>query len=141
MSAAARAPPPPPPPPSPPPPPPWRGIDSLPTELFLDIIQYLRPEDYASLALAIYPVLGWHGLAPPITDIFFNRIANSHTMPTMSVGTWPLPTELTDMVLHYLAPTDIIALLFSNRNLLERYVPIMPPETRVLLRRWMILWR
>ncbi|KAE8825449.1 hypothetical protein PTNB73_08449 [Pyrenophora teres f. teres] len=75
MSAAAGAPPPPPPPPGPPDPPDDSNpFEKLPAELLLMIYEYAGSRSLPNLALAIYPTLQRHNLAPVLTIDTFIRI-------------------------------------------------------------------
>lgn len=120
----------------PPPPPPPRGsyLGLLPTELFLEIIQYLNCKDYTSFALGLYPLLQRHGLVPPLTTDIYNRITRQKPPPpNVAPAPWPLPLELTELTLRELEPADRIAFIFSHRDIFTRYLPELTPETRMRL--------
>lgn len=120
--------------PPPPPPAPGKNFHSLPAELLLGVIQYLQSDDYVAFALALYPVLRHHGLVPPLTVDIYHRITRERPSPPGSIPSyWPLPTELTEEILHYLEPADQIALLFSHRHLFSRYLPDLSEETKMRL--------
>ncbi|KAF2003029.1 hypothetical protein P154DRAFT_520383 [Amniculicola lignicola CBS 123094] len=124
--SAAGAPPPPPPPPS------HINFDDLPAELFLDIIQYLHVSDYVSFALAIYPILQRHGLAPPLTEDIYRRIMDQRLDEPPDVEAFlRLPIELMEEIMTYLQPTDRIAMLFAHRSLFLRYLPDFSNETKI----------
>ena len=122
-----------------PPPPPQRPtcMHDLPAELFVEIIRYLHhPEDYASLALSHYPILAQHGLVPVLSELILSQIRN-HSRPLLATRIGHLPTELTNMILWYLGPREVITLIFSDSRLLCRYVRLpISPETVRLFERW-----
>lgn len=120
-----------------PPPPPLRGLTNLPTELLLCIIQYLRTEDYVSLALAIYPTLRRHGLVPPLTNGDCRRLIRYPSLPSPGpVFVWPLPMELIQEIIEFMEPTDVIAFIFSHRELAVRFMAPMSLSTQIRLRLW-----
>ncbi|KAF2182699.1 hypothetical protein K469DRAFT_218378 [Zopfia rhizophila CBS 207.26] len=117
--------------PPPPPPPPRGSLDNLPAELLLDIIRYLHSEEYATFALALYPLLRRHGLVPALTKETYLRITRQRPPPSSKTGSyWRLPVEMTDEIMRYLEPADMIAFLFSNRELFLRYLPELSKDTK-----------
>lgn len=146
MSAAAG------PPPPPPPPPPNNSFASLPTELLLNVIRFLRTDDYVAFALAIYPILQFHGLVPPLTLDIYRRItqnpcicAHAKAPDQDAQGShqrlprWGrrrnqcLPIELNDEIMEYLEPADRIAWLFSHWEMFREYIPTLSEETKLSL--------
>lgn len=134
MSQAAGAPPPPPPPPGP-----KKNFDDLPTELLLNIIRFLQINDYVKFTLAIYPILEYHGLVPPLTVDIFHRITRQQPPTPNTRGPddkgsgsnlGRLPVELNDQIMDYLEPADRIAYLFSHRELFWRYFPALSEQTK-----------
>ncbi|KAH7118019.1 hypothetical protein B0J11DRAFT_98603 [Dendryphion nanum] len=127
----------------PPPPPPYpigKGFQDLPAELLLDIIQYMRPRQWLSLALTIYPVFRRHGLAPALTEQSYFRIVSSGASDvsksrSISPLLGNLPLELLDEVTNYLEPADIIAVILAHRGLLA-YLPQLSNATRKRLWKW-----
>lgn len=131
MSLAGAPPPPPPPPPPPHPPQLGQSFDSLPAELLLSIIQYLHKEDYVGFALAIYPILQQHGLVPPLTaDVYFRITQPRSTLVGTPSVFRRVPNELIDLIMRHLEPADVIAFLFSHRDLFLRYLPALSKRTR-----------
>jgi hypothetical protein len=138
LAAGAGAPPPPPPPPT------GKALHDIPAELLLSIIQYLDTCEYVSFALAVYPLLHRHGLVPPLTIDIYHRITRQRPPPRETAYAeslppprehrgWPFPLELTELIISYLEPADIIALLFSQRHLSLCYLPKLTEETRTRL--------
>jgi hypothetical protein len=118
----------------PPPPPPHRNIDNLPAELLLEIIEYLKINDYVTFALAIYPLLRQHRLVPPLSADIYHRITlRPSTLERRITARWTLPTELTEEIMSYLSPADMIAFLFSHRELFSEYLPELSEGTRTQL--------
>ncbi|KAF1833927.1 hypothetical protein BDW02DRAFT_569567 [Decorospora gaudefroyi] len=136
MSAAAGAPPPPPPPP--PPPGPRNNdncFDGLPAELLLIIYRFTGLGNFLNLALAIYPTLQQHNLAPELTTTTLVRVfRESNTFPiTTTPSIAQVPVELWLQVAQYLEPADDISLILALAPWFRRE---MTRATRDRLRIW-----
>ncbi|KAF2128853.1 hypothetical protein P153DRAFT_27252 [Dothidotthia symphoricarpi CBS 119687] len=104
----------------PPPPPTPSPFDLLPAELLLTIHQYLSLSHSLNLALAIYPTLRRHGLAPALTPQTVLRITRQQrsvqgsvqqSAPQQAVAR--LPVELFLQIAEHLEPGDGIAMVFA----------------------------
>lgn len=127
--------------PPPPPPPPRKTLNDLPTEMLLNVIQYLKPGEYVAFALAVWPVLERHGLVPPLTEDMYRQITNEclwrERMHPGKLGhdfIWHLPRELTDEIIQYLEPADLIALLFTHKRQFFDYIPLLTEATKRFMR-------
>ncbi|OCK78115.1 hypothetical protein K432DRAFT_406744 [Lepidopterella palustris CBS 459.81] len=109
-------------------------LTTLPAELLLYIIDDLRPDDFVTFALAAYPLLRRHGLVPPLSNTMFQQLVNMAPGPTLFPN-WPLPIELTDQILRYLSPQDMIWFIFTHRKLFASYIANLSSETVQVLRR------
>lgn len=113
---------------------PHTDLSTLPAELLLYIIEDLRPDDYVTFALAAYPLLCRHGLVPPLSNTMFQQLVNQAPGPTI-FPRWPFPIELTDQILGYLSPQDMIWFIFTHRHLFASYIRNLSPATVEGLRR------
>lgn len=92
------------------------------------------------IALAIYPIMRRHNLAPELTVETVIRIATNgqRRRPTTTTpsAAAQIPVELWAQVTDYLEPSDILALVFAIGPLIYR--PHGPPnqETMDRLRVW-----
>ncbi|KAF2261616.1 hypothetical protein CC78DRAFT_343357 [Lojkania enalia] len=132
MSLVAGAPPPPPPPPPPPQPP---GCDVLPVELLLEIFEYLTVRQFFKFAVANYPLLRRHGLAPALTPAIYQRIIGQGGRDTDPFAN--LPVELIDLIVGEVGIEDRLSLILSHPRLCLMYLPYnMSSQDLRRLRAW-----
>ncbi|KAH6868308.1 hypothetical protein BKA58DRAFT_192140 [Alternaria rosae] len=140
--------PPPPPPPPPPPRKPFSGDETcddlfnlLPAELLLMIIRYAGVGNIMNLALAIYPTLQRHRIAPELTeDTYINivrmgSVSARYRTPFLPQGLDRMPLELWLQVARDLEPMNILSMMMA----LGAYPRgSLTPETAQRMRGW---WR
>jgi hypothetical protein len=116
----------------PPRPRPQSYFHRLPAELILDVVQYLHSDHFVRFALAYYPLLQLHGLAPPLSAETYRRVVLQAPLQGRNriPPRWRLPFELTEQILQYLAPAERLNMLFSHRDLIWQYLPELSQETK-----------
>jgi hypothetical protein len=129
MSQAAGSPPP------PQNPPPRRNFELLPAELILGIIQCMNVDTFVNFALAYYPLLRCHGIAPPLSIATYLRIVERDSVhwrreATGLVPQNALPAELSFNVFRYSTPTDRLSYILSSCRLINWLIPEVSEEIR-----------
>lgn len=100
---------------------------ALPSELILDIIDFLPPESFINFAFANYPLLHSYGLAPALSRPRIIYITTQTQIPAL----FPLlrmPAEIMLHIMHHLKPIDIMRFVVANYQDLARN-GIAPPLT------------
>ena len=99
----------------------------LPSELILDITDYLAPESFINFAFANYPLLHAYGLAPALSPPRVKYITTQTHLPAL----FPLlriPAEIMLHIMRHLKPIDIMRFVVANYQDLARQ-GIAPPLT------------
>jgi hypothetical protein len=142
-------------PPPPPPPPPRKPsssdasrdnlFDLLPAELLLMIIKYAGIGNLMNLALAIYPTLQHHRLAPELTAhtyLSIVRVARTSNTITRRLplprGLIRMPMELWYQVAREVEPIDILSMMLAV-GMYPR--ELLTPETARRIRIWSCIRR
>lgn len=100
---------------------------TLPSELILDIIDFLPPESFINFAFANYPLLHSFGLAPALSRPRVLYITTQTQIPAL----FPLlrmPAEIMLHIMRHLKPIDIMRFVVANYQDLARQ-GIAPPLT------------
>lgn len=100
---------------------------SLPSELILDIVDYLPAESFINFAFANYPLLHSYGLAPALSRPRVIYITTQTQIPAL----FPLlrmPAEIMLHIMRHLKPIDIMRFVVANYQDLARQ-GIAPPLT------------
>jgi hypothetical protein len=103
----------------------------LPAELILDIMDLLSPEAFINFAFANYPFLHANGLAPALSGVRIDYIANSTRIPAL-FPLFRLPAEITLQIMRNMKPIDIMRFVLANYQDLARQ-GITPPLTEETL--------
>jgi hypothetical protein len=85
----------------------------LPSELFLDIVDYLPAEAFINFAFANYPLLHSNGLAPALSRPRIVYITTQTQIPAL----FPLlriPAEIVLHIMRHLKPIDIMRFVVAN---------------------------
>jgi hypothetical protein len=108
----------------------------LPPELILDIMDLLSPEAFINFAFANYPFLHANGLAPTLSGVRIDYIANSTRIPAL-FPLFRLPAEITLEIMRNMKPIDIMRFVLANYQDLARQgiTPPLTEETLSQLRR------
>jgi hypothetical protein len=108
----------------------------LPPELILDIMDLLSPEAFINFAFANYPFLHANGLAPALSAVRIDYIANSTRIPAL-FPLFRLPAEITLEIMRNMKPIDIMRFVMANYQDLARQgiTPPLTEETLSQLRR------
>ena len=105
---------------------------TLPPELILDIVDLLPPEAFINFAFANYPLLHANGLAPALSRVRIDYLANNTRIPAM-FPLFRMPAELILDIMSNLKPIDIMRFVLANYQDLARQ-GITPPLTADTLR-------
>lgn len=100
---------------------------TLPSELILDIVDFLPPESFINFAFANYPLLHSYGLAPALSRPRVIYITTQTQIPAL----FPLlrmPAEIMLHIMRHLKPIDIMRFVVANYQDLARQ-GIAPPLT------------
>lgn len=102
----------------------------LPSELILEIVDYLPPESFINFVFANYPLLRNYGLAPALSAGRVTYLTTQTMIPAM----FPLlrmPPELMLRVINYLPPIDVMRFVVANYQDLARQgiAPSLSTET------------
>jgi hypothetical protein len=108
----------------------------LPAELILDIMDLLSPEAFINFAFANYPFLHANGLAPALSGVRIDYVANSTRIPAL-FPLFRLPAEITLQIMRNMKPIDIMRFVLANYQDLARQgiTPPLTEETLSQLRR------
>ncbi|OAL55571.1 hypothetical protein IQ07DRAFT_639239 [Pyrenochaeta sp. DS3sAY3a] len=123
------------------PPPNGNVFDRLPAELLLLMFDHLNVEQFASLALAVYPSLQRHRLVPELTVDTLFRILHVRrgwnlTVPHSRTGVESLPVELWLHIADHLEPSDAFALAYAVDPAFYWVRHRHTPATAMRLRCW-----
>lgn len=100
---------------------------TLPSELILDIVDFLPAESFINFAFANYPLLHSYGLAPALSRPRVDYITTQTQIPAL----FPLlrmPAEIMLHIMRHLKPIDIMRFVVANYQDLARQ-GIAPPLT------------
>ena len=100
---------------------------TLPSELILDIIDYLPPESFINFAFANYPLLHAYGLAPALSRPRVRYITTQTRLPTW-FPLFNVPAEIMLHIMRNLKPIDIMRFVVANYEKLSEQ-GIAPPLT------------
>lgn len=107
--------------------PPLHPFYTLPSELILDIVDFLPAEAFINFAFANYPLLHSYGLAPALSRPRVIYITTQTQIPAL----FPLlrmPAEIMLHIMRHLKPIDIMRFVVANYQDLARQ-GIAPPLT------------
>lgn len=90
------------------------SLRTLPVELLLDIISYLRPDAFFAFAFAHYHLLLMHKLAPLLSSRTLRRLRIRATTPTLYQASFFLPAEVFMQILRCLDPVDLLNYVMAN---------------------------
>jgi hypothetical protein len=91
----------------------------------------LSPEAFINFAFANYPFLHANGLAPALSGVRIDYIANSTRIPAL-FPLFRLPAEITLQIMRNMKPIDIMRFVLANYQDLARQ-GITPPLTEETL--------
>lgn len=95
-------------------------IHALPAELLLSIIDLLPPESFINFALAAYPLLRTHGLAPPLSAPRVGYITKTPIPGPRPPHLHALPAEIVLCIMDQLNPSDTMRFVVANYQDLAR---------------------
>lgn len=95
-------------------------IQDLPAELLLSIIDLLPLESFINFALATYPLLRTHGLAPALSLSRVGYITQAPDPGPRAPHLHALPTEIVLCIMDRLNPSDTMRFVVANYQDLAR---------------------
>jgi hypothetical protein len=114
---------------------PRHALQTVPTELILEIISYLAPDAFLACAFANYHLLMRHCLTRCISSSTMTRLVCAAVVPSRQATNGLLiPPEVSLQILQHLAPVDAMQYALANYQVLAQQ-GIAPRLTVEILQR------